>query len=385
LAAERRLVTIGHSYVVAENRRLAHEMALAGRGRWTVTAIAPATFRGDLRRIALEPIAGEACAVLPLRVRFDRSPHLMSYRGLRGALSAGADVVHCWEEPYVLAAAQVARVAPPQARVVFATFQNIRKNYPWPLSGFERASMRRASGWIAFGQSVAQTLGSLDLYAGKPHRVIPPGVDVERFRPDPSAGMTIRRQLGWPDDALVVGYLGRFEPQKGISDLCAALDQTRSPWRALLVGGGTLRGDLERFSAAHPGRVHVATEVTHGEVPRWLNAMTVLCAPSLTTVAWREQFGRMLIEAMACGVPVVASDSGEMPAVVGDAGRILPEADPRSWAAALDALLDDRGGREDLGRRGIERARSCFAWPVVARQHIDFCDALMADAGPQSV
>ena len=95
--AERRLVTIAHSYVVADNRRLAHEMALAGAGRWRVTAIAPSAFRGDLRRIALEPLANEACGVTPLPVVLDRSPHFMFYRGLRDALAAGgADVVHCW-------------------------------------------------------------------------------------------------------------------------------------------------------------------------------------------------------------------------------------------------------------------------------------------------
>src|SRR5262249_37006993 len=181
LAAERRLITVGHSYVVAENRRLAHEIALAGRGRWQVTAIAPSALRGDLRRIELEPIPDEACTIVPLKMAFDRSAHLMAFRGLRRAMSGGADVVHAWEEPYVRAGAQIARCAPDSSRVVFATFQNIRKRYPWPFRAFERSSMRRASGWIAFGHRVADALGDRSGYAGKPMRVIPPGVDVERF------------------------------------------------------------------------------------------------------------------------------------------------------------------------------------------------------------
>src|SRR5215467_3300219 len=121
VAAERTLITIGHSYVVAENRRLAHEMAIAGRGRWRVTAIAPTAYRGDLRRITLEPLTDEACALVPLDVRFDRAPHLMMYAGLRAALSSAADVVHCWEEPYVAAGAQVAKHTPAGARLVYAT------------------------------------------------------------------------------------------------------------------------------------------------------------------------------------------------------------------------------------------------------------------------
>jgi glycosyltransferase involved in cell wall biosynthesis len=377
VGAERRLITIGHSYVVAENRRLAHEMAIAGRGRWRVTAVAPTAYRGDLRRIALEPIANEACAVVPLCVRFNRVPHLMWYAGLSDAFSAGADIVHCWEEPYVLAASQVARHAPPSALLVYATFQNLAKSYPPPLAGFERDSLSRAAGWIAFGRTVEETLGMRDGYGRIPHRVIPPGVDVARFAPDAASGRAVRRQIGWPEDALVVGYLGRFTPEKGLQDLCAALDRLTSPWHALFVGGGALQDELERLRDRHPGRVHVANGVDHADVPRWLNAMTVLSAPSRTTASWREQFGRMLIEAMSCGVPVVATTSGEMPNVVGDAARLVAEQDPAALAAALDALLGDPSAREHLSAAGVARARERFAWPVVARQHLDFFDALV--------
>jgi len=377
VGAERRLITIGHSYVVAENRRLAHEMAIAGRGRWRVTAIAPKAYRGDLRRITLEPLEGEACALVPLGVRFDRAPHLMMYAGLRGALSSAVDVVHCWEEPYVAAGAQVAKHTPAGARLVYGTFQNLSKSYPPPFAELERRSLDRAAGWIAFGRTVENTLVTRAGYGGIPHRVIPPGVDVERFTPDTSSGRAVRRRIGWPEDALVVGYLGRFTVEKGIHDLCDALDRLRSPWHGLFVGGGALQTDLERFRDRHPGRVHIANGVSHADVPQWLNAMTVLSAPSRTTPQWREQFGRMLIEAMACGIPVVATTSGEMPHVVDDAARVVPEQDPAALADAIATLLADDGVRNQLSAAGIARARKCFAWATVARQHLDFFDALV--------
>jgi glycosyltransferase involved in cell wall biosynthesis len=144
------------------------------------------------------------------------------------------------------------------------------------------------------------------------------------------------------------------------------------------VGSGPLEVELKTFAAAYPGRVHIAAGVPHAEIPRWLNAMTVLCAPSQTTARWREQFGRMLIEAMACGVPVIASESGEIPHVVGDAGVLVPEGDPAVWASAIDGVLGDERSRRSLAERGRARAETKFSWPVVARQHLEFFGSLIA-------
>jgi glycosyltransferase involved in cell wall biosynthesis len=375
----KRLLTIGHSYVVAANRELAHQMAVQGRGEWEVTAVAPAHYHGDLRAIAVEPIADEACALETVPVRLDRVPHLMWFGGrTREILSGDWDVVHCWEEPYTFAAARIARALPSRARLAVASFQNISKSYPWPVSSFERSTMGRASGWIGFGETIRQTLQTRPGYGGKPSRVIPPGVDVERFRPDAASGAAIRQRAGWSAGAIVVGYLGRFVDAKGLPRLMRALEKCRTEWHALFVGGGPLEGEVRAFAARHPGRVHVQTGVPHDEVPAWLNAMSMLCAPSRTTASWREQFGRMLIEAMACGVPVIASDSGEMPFVVGDAGLIAAEQDEAAWTAAIDRLSADELMRRARGAVGLARVQARFTWPIVAREHLAFFDEVLA-------
>ena len=377
MPAERRLLTIGHSYVVAQNRRLAHEMAVQGRGRWHVTAIAPSRFTGDLRSIALEEIDGEASELRQTIARFDRSPHLMWYAGLRDAMQGQWDVVHCWEEPYVLAAAQIAARAPQRAMFVPATFQNLDKAYPWPLSAFEARVMRRADGWIAFGHTVHETLHRRPEYITKPLRVITPGVDLSVFTPNAAAGRAVRERCGWTAADVVVGFVGRFVPEKGIGVLCDALRASKADWRALFIGGGPLESDLRRFETDYGGRVRIVTGVPHADVPQWMNAMTVLCAPSVTTPAWREQFGRMLIEAMGCGVPIIASISGEIPHVVGDAGLLVSEGDSESLATAIDRVLESSGVRRTLAARGRERVHAYFSWPVVARQHLEFFEALM--------
>jgi glycosyltransferase involved in cell wall biosynthesis len=373
VSAPRRLLTIGHSYVVAMNRRLAHEMAVAGEGRWEVTAAAPARYPGDLREIALEPSEGEACRTVPVPVSFARKPHLMLYgRPLRDLLRERWDLVHCWEEPYVLSAWQAARWTRPEAALVYATFQNLPKRYPPPFARLERRVMRRADGWIAFGRTVLETLAERPGYRERPHAVIPPGVDLARFRPDPEARRRVRATLGWTEDGPpVVGFLGRFVEAKGLGVLRRAWEAA-APSRLLLVGGGPMEAELRAWASGFGDRVRVVTGVPHDGVPGYLNAMDLLCAPSLTTPRWREQFGRMLVEAMACGVPVVGSDSGEIPHVLGDAGVVAAEGDADAWRTALDRLVADEARRTELSARGRERARTEFALSVVARRHLGF-------------
>lgn len=369
----RRLLTIGHSYCVDLNRRLPQE--LARLGDWEVIAVAPARFRGDFGWHTTTAWKGEPCRVVPVPVHFGRRVHTMVYGGeLARLLKEPWDVVHCWEEPYVASAAQIANATALRVPLVFATFQNIVKHYPPPFNWIERSAMRRADALIAFGHTARGVLEARGWQ--QPARTIPPGVDVTQFRPDPEQRERVRRQIGWADDAPVVGFVGRFVKEKGVGLLMDLLDRLQTPWRALLVGSGPLASDVGAWSRRHGDRVHVQSGVTHDDVPAYMNAMDVLCAPSQTTPQWREQFGRMLIEAFACGVPVVASDSGEIPHVVGDAGVVVTEGDRAGWLAALGALLDDEARRADLARRGRERAESVYAWPVVARQHLTFFNEL---------
>lgn len=378
-----RLLTIGHSYCVALNRRLAHEMARAGADRWDVTAAAPAFFHGDLRNIALEPIPGEACRLEPLSARLSRHLHVFFYGArLRKILRAGWDVVHCWEEPYIVAGGQIALWTPRRAALVFWTGQTIAKRYPPPFSMIERYAIARAAGWAARGNIGAATLKTRPGYDRKPWRVLPLGIDTQIFQPDPAARRAVRERLGWSDDGVaIVGYLGRMVEAKGLPMLLRALELTTAPWRALFVGGGPMEPEIRRWGDRFPDRVRIIA-VPHAEVPACLNAMDLLCAPSQTTSAWREIFGRMLIEGFACGVPVIASDSGEIPAVAGDAAMIVGERDEPAWAAALGELLGDPARRRELAARGLDRVRSNFAWPIVARMHLEFFAELLDRRAP---
>jgi glycosyltransferase involved in cell wall biosynthesis len=380
----KRLLTIGHSYVVALNRRLPHELARASEGQWAVTVAAPTFVHGDLRPIALEEFPGETCRLAPVTAYLTHRPHVMLYgRPLRRLLAESWDVVLCWVEPYVLAGSQIARWAK-STRLIFYTFQNLPKRYPPPFNWMERYSLRQAAAWVAAGRTVEEALALRPGYSGKPHRIMPLGVDVDAYQPDPSAGESVRHSLGWGEPGPpVVGFLGRFVPEKGLHILTAALDAQRIPWRALFVGGGKLENDLRIWAAKHPShQVRVVTGVPHGAVASYLNAMDVLAAPSQTTRRWKEQFGRMLIEAMACGVPVVGSDSGEIPFVIADAGEVVAEADLAAWVDRLAMLLESPERRAELATRGYARARTMYAWPIIAKQQLEFFNTLCDPATP---
>jgi glycosyltransferase involved in cell wall biosynthesis len=363
------------------NRRLVHEMARIGGGRWEITAAAPSYFHGknDLRPVHLERRGEEPSSLAPVNAYFTRRVHVFVYGWSLRALTAEPwDLVHCWEEPYVVAGGQVALWTPRKTALVFRSAQNINKRYPRPFSWIERFAVERASGWTCCGELVAETLLARPGYAARPHAKIPLGVDVGAFRPDAVAGANLRRELGWEEGGPpVVGYLGRFTREKGLEVLQRALDQVRTPWRALLVGDGEMLPQLRAWAEGHGDRVRICRGVVHDQVPRYLNAMDILCAPSQTTPGWREQFGRMVIEAFASGVPVVGSDSGEIPYVVGDSGMIVAEKDVPAWATAIGRLLEDPGQRAELAQRGLARAHAEYAWPKVAQRYIDFFESIL--------
>ena len=146
-------------------------------------------------------------------------------------------------------------------------------------------------------------------------------------------------------------------------DAVAQLDGVR----LRIAGAGPDEADLRAAIAAAglEDRVELAGSLTQEQLPDFYRGLDVLAVPSLPTPGWLEQFGRVAVEAMACGVPVVASDTGALPDVVGDAGVLVPPGDADQLAKALMSAVDDTPERDEMVRRGLERARSC-SWPEVA-------------------
>ena len=379
----RKLLAIGHSYILKVNRAVLRALAL--KHNYDVTVAAPEFYYGDYGFIELEDeAAGSPVRVVGLQTRWTHHPHLYHFRtdALERLLVDGKfDIVSVWEEPYILAGWQTARAVKrvTQARLCLYSCQNLSKRYPPPFSWFERQVVRLADGWQASGELVKNVLVRRG-YALEQVQVLSLAVDTSFFRPQASnERRRVLAELGL--ESPVVGFVGRLTPQKGIPVLLSALERLPAdmPWSVLFLGDGPEREGILRWAAERCWsarvRVHLAT---HEEVPRFLGAMDLLAAPSQTTPRWKEQFGRMLIEAFACGVPVIGSDSGEIPHVIGDAGVVVPEAEPTLWTAAITALLTDPVRREHLAQLGLERARE-FSAITLSDHYAAFYHSLLAN------
>ncbi|MEH2160648.1 MAG: glycosyltransferase family 4 protein [Nostoc sp.] len=374
----RKLLSVGHSYVVNLNRRLVNEIARLGQDNWEVTAVAPSFMYGDLRPIHLETNPNEICRLQAVPVYFSKHVHILTYGWqLKEIMQQNWDLVHCWEEPYIFSGGQIAWWTPENTPLVYSSFQNKSKQYPPPFNWIEQYAMSRATGWITGGQTVVETLKHRTGYS-LPMRLIPFGVDIEHFYPCIDAQHQIRRFLNWQEQGTpVIGFLGRFVPEKGLDLFMRVLDSLQTPWRALFVGNGPMESSLQRWAKRYPEEVRICTDIKHSEVTQYLNAMDILVAPSQTVSNWREQFGRMLIEAFACGVPVIGSDSGEIPYVIQDAGLVVDEKDDASWVTAISGLLNSPSRRQELAQKGLERAHTLYTWSSVAKQHLQFFTELL--------
>lgn len=166
-----------------------------------------------------------------------------------------------------------------------------------------------------------------------------------------------------------MGFAGRLVEEKGVLALVEAARRMPDRVRVLLAGNGDLR---ERLAAMNGPEVdiEICTDLTHEEMARAFAEMDVLVLPSQTTHTWVEQFGRVLVEALWCGVPVVGSSSGEIPWVieVTGGGVVFPEGDIGVLAAQLERLRRDPDERARLARTGRAAVERLFSVESVGRQ-----------------
>lgn len=368
-----RVLRISHSAVVTVWR--AREQALRADGS-TVHLLSARRWPEGGRPVDLEPRLGED--VIGVRT-LGRHPQLFLYdpRPLWRALGEPWDVIDLHEEPSALATAEVLALrALRRVRTPYVLYsaQNLAKRYPPPFRWWERWALRHAGAVSVCNAEAGRVLRAKGLRA--PVRVIGLGVEVPgAATPSPATdGPRLR-----------VGYAGRFlAPHKGIATLMSAV--AADPGMDLhLAGGGPQSAELHA-RAARPdlaGRVTFHGALSGDDLTAFYRSLDVLAVPSVAAPGWLEQFGRVAVEAMALGVPVVVSDSGALPEVVGGAGLVVPPGDAGALTGALRRVRDEPGLAARLAAAGRQRAQR-YTWAAIAAEYRELYALARGESSPGS-
>jgi glycosyltransferase involved in cell wall biosynthesis len=276
-------------------------------------------------------------------------------------------IIDLWEEPWGLVSAQVCRLRNrffPNTKILSETEQNINRRLPFPFERIRAYTLRNADFAIGRNAAALEVLRSKG-YAG-PAQVVPNAVDAKLFHPMDRE--ECRRALGL--SGFVAGYVGRLVPEKGLMEMIEALAFSRAEVNLLFVGTGDYQAALEQRARemGETNYVHFLPAQPLEALPQIMNALDVLVLPSRTTPRWKEQFGRVIIEAHACATPVIGSDSGAIPEVIGEAGIVFREQDVRALAAAMERLRAAPEECRRLGLLGRQRVEKNFTWLRVAER-----------------
>lgn len=375
------IFVVSHACVVDVNQEPFRALADAGA---TVRVVAPRRLSTDVRgEIVFAPLRGFEGSVraVPLvsggysrALGGQRGIHLIVYRNLGRLLRAARpDLVYAEEEPFSFASLQASRLAR-RAKLpfVFHANQNVDKPLPAPFGVIRRIVFSRAAGATARNHAAAELLRTRG-FAG-PIEIFPHAVDLARYTSEVRVAQDVPRP--------VVGFVGRLVPEKGVDDLVDAVAMLGTG-SLLVVGDGPERDALEKRAAGLGVGARFLGAVPHDDVPRIYAGMDVVAVPSRTTPGWKEQFGRIVIEANAAGVPVVASDSGELPATVAATGGgvVFPEGDVAALAEALGRLAGDADAARSLGENGRRGVEARFTPGAVGSRLLTFLLSVIRDGG----
>ena len=315
--------------------------------------------------------------IVPSKTFFSRWTHRLLYTSLRSELRYfDPDILFMNAEPenyQTFHAAFLLSADHYRAKLVFTSWRNIDHSvvgFPYKLSYIHKLAeqfvLDGATHGIVFNNDAKKIFAKI----GFPKTtVIPPFVDTSVFHKMERDILPIPGR----ETTFTIGYIGRVIPEKGIDLLLRAASELPFPASVIIIGNGKAKPSLQKLAA----ELHIADRVlwippqSRASIPSYLNALDAVVLPSRTGKYWKEQFGRILIEAMACGTPVIGSDSGEIPNVIGDAGLVFPEGDAIKLREKIIALHDDANLRSSLIMKGKEKQEKMYSLPAVLEKHLE--------------
>lgn len=339
--------------------------AIAQQPGVELAVVVPPSWQDPAGEIRLERAHTEGYTLWVDPIRFNGQYHFHYYPQLGQRLAQfRPDVLHIDEEPYNLASWLAWRAAQKvEAKTLFFSWQNLYRQYPLPFRWLENQVLQGVD-YAIMGNKAAVEVFQRKGYSGR-WRVIPQfGVAENIFTPP------LKRDL---NRGFIVGYAGRLVPEKGVDVLLQAVAKLPGQWRLHVAGDGPERKNLQQLvqQLGITERIFFDGALPSQRMVGYLQQLDVLVLPSRTRPNWQEQFGRILVEAMACEVAVIGSSSGEIPQVIGPAGLIFAEDDVEQLHQHLLRLLQDPAERQRLAKTGRERVLANYTQTQIAQQTVE--------------
>lgn len=377
------LLIIGHMYATAFNRRKLNPLADFFEITCVTWPLGDSTLFGrplaDFEQQDHEPrYELLRLPILPKKASITRYVHRGLIRLLR---HRRFDMILVDSEPWGFIrwqACVLSRLLQPRALFGEFSWENIeRPGFKGKLlSLVYRASARTHAFSISGNQACRSILLKYGADAGTNLVAAQLGVDATEFRPaDSKEKAELRAALGLPADCFLIGFCGRFTPAKGLRELLDAtlILHDKFPQRSIhlaLLGHGEMGGELAALSAQHPW-LHVLPPRPHREVSAFMRCLDLFVLPSKPVHSgpdlWEEQFGHVLIEAMAARVPTLGSSSGAIPEVIGMHEALFQHSDTAALAQIMEHWLDHDAERDQLALGQHQRVMEHFTHEALAR------------------
>ncbi len=314
-----------------------------------------------------DPAADKEVPPTQLPIRFNGKNHFHWYIGIEEQIRRlRPDIINVEEEHYSLVTYQIYRLAKRYgAKCLFYTWQNIAKRYPPPFSWIENYVF--ANSLLAVGGNQE----SIDILRQKGYHgntLLLPQMGVASDIKPPDDKRKAKVDIGLDPDLIWLVYCGRLVPEKGVLDLIKAYQSlSEHRIRLLIIGDGPEKQEIINRSAERPDKPVVCTGgIPSRAVDQYLRASDILVLPSHTKPNWKEQFGRVLVEAMAVKTVPIGSDSGEIPNVIQDAGLTFREQDPEDLAAKILQLVENPALYQNMQTVGLTKVAHHYTNDVIA-------------------
>ncbi|MEM2174794.1 MAG: glycosyltransferase [Candidatus Micrarchaeia archaeon] len=277
------------------------------------------------------------------------------------------NIIFINNEPWSSTAFQIVlfcRIFYTKVKIIVYTCENLIRKYPFPFRLYEKFVLKNVDLVLILSKKDGENVLRKKDYTGQ-IIYLPLFVDTEIFK---KQDRTDLRKILIGKDKIVIGYVGRLVKEKGVDLLIEAVRMLNyDNLHLLIIGDGPQRQHLINLvkEKGLVNKVSFLGSIFYTDLPKYLNCLDILVLPSYTTSNWKEQFGRVLIEAMACEVAVIGSSSGEIPEVIGDAGLVFKEGDCYDLSKKIELLMNDEQLRKELARKGRERVVKNYSWQKI--------------------